>query len=163
VKNLYITKFYHITLFSLVLMAFLLVGQKTHAELATESRAGEITLKEAADIFDTENAFSFELGNKLQFKCSYFITEIFGRKVLWAGADIFNNSEQSLHFAYYAAFFDKDGNLVGSVADSSLTKGLSPQRRLELTNVAVPIPASEFSKIRTYRVTVYESDTEIGR
>lgn len=155
----------HIYGFSVLvaLIFFFMALPRLFARVAVESRAGEIVLREASDIFDHDNAFSFELGDRLMVECKFFITRVFGRKTLWAGADVTNNSDTTLYFAYYAAFFDADNNLLGSASEVSMITGLKPGRKMQLSNCMIFMPDSEFSKIRTYRVTLYESETEIGR
>lgn len=128
-----------------------------------ESRSGEIVLRETSDVFDHSNAFAFEIGDRLKLNCRYFITTVFGRKVIWAGADVLNTSDTTMHFAYYVAFFDADDNLVGAAAETSMMTGIPPGKTLHLTNCMIPVPPSGFARITTYKTTLFESETEIGR
>ncbi len=103
------------------------------------------------------------LGNQLEARCKFYTTDFFGVTAVWAGAEVENLTEEERFYVYHVAFFDKDGNLIGSSSQRNMRgKGLEPGKMTTLGSCLLFLPESEIEKIDNYQVVLYEDISEIG-
>jgi len=127
-----------------------------HDHLFAETKVGEIDLSKARS---KETAITFNLGGKVSVQCFFYIYGE-GNQRLLANAALKNTASKVMHIAYYAAFFDKEKNLIGCARQiAELESG--DETTLAGCNIHVPI--ADLSKITNYQVVFHESEEPIGK
>lgn len=132
-----------------------------HSEVIKSIKSGEIYLKESSG-FD-EDVFKVNIGDKIKADCKFYIDDFLEKKIISANATIKNTASKNMYFTYNVAFFDKDMNLVGCASQGLIVKGFEPGKETLLGSCIIPLPSSEFSKVKYYQVVLYESEDEIGK
>jgi hypothetical protein len=138
------------TRFSVLLLCVLLLA--IPARLAAETKSGAI------DLTDDKKPVKITVGEKLKFETNFHRFEFGGKASFAANGTLKNTSNKKLYCALYVAFFDKDKNLMGCAARTTI---LDPGKDLVVANV-IELPADQIEKITTYQVTLYDSEKEFG-
>jgi hypothetical protein len=126
-----------------------------------ETDEGSCQLKEG-DAFG-KDAFTVQVGQKIKGTCKLYTMDFMGRKIINAGVAIVNTCDKAMHCQYYAAFFDKDGTLIGCAGQGTFGgKGLASGESTQLY-CFIPLPAGVHEQAVQYKIAFYESDKEIGK
>jgi hypothetical protein len=69
-----------------------------------------------------------------------------------------------MHFHYYVAFFDKDGQLLGCTSEGTFQgEGLKPGGDMQYRSCLILLPHGTIGKVASYKVAFYESKSLIGK
>jgi hypothetical protein len=128
------------------------------------SAQGEVTLRSLEAGTEDANAFKVTVGGEMvEARCRFYLDEYFEKSIIWANAEITNLTDAPVHYAYYVAFLDDEGELVGCASQTSMMNGLGAGESTTLANCLIPLPEEAFGRVSRYRVVIYESGEEIGR
>ncbi len=145
-------------------LAFAFVLTLAPVAALAASAEGEVTLRKVEAGAEDENVFRVTVtGGLVEADCGFYLDEYFEKSIIWANAEIRNLTEAPVHYAYYVAFLDAEGNLVGCASQTSMMNGLGAGESTRLANCLIPLPEEAFGRVSRYRVVIYESDEEIGK
>jgi hypothetical protein len=133
---------------------------------AMPTQASEATIRKSEKVsFSQQKSFKkeYQIDNKIKLSCYYRVKNFFKNKVIYAKATISNNSQKSVFFAYYVAFFDKNNNLVGSTGQYSLNDPIKKGEDFVTNTCIIPIPVSEIETITSFKLTLIVSNKAIGQ
>ena len=130
------------------------------------TQASEETIRKSEKVsFSQQKTFKkeYQFDNNINLSCFYKVKNFFQNKVIYAKATISNNSQKSVFFAYYVAFFDKNNNLVGSTGQYSLNEPIKKGEDFVTNTCIIPLPVSEIETITSFKLTLIVSDKAIGQ
>jgi len=148
--------------FNIFIILFIFCGMCTYGQEVFR-KSGKIKLKEAKNAFD-KKAFTYvKTGKQIKVKAKLRISDFFNSKVVMATADAENTSKKDLFYAYYIAFFDKSGNLIGCGSQVATMQPLKAKEKTQFGMCIIHLPESEIKKIVSYQLTFIESEKKIGQ
>ena len=144
-------------------MSVMLVAPMASAQSQPgQTKAGPIRLQIAGSV-DRDKITEIKLGEKIEVVAKLRAGEFLDATAAFGNADVRNTTDQPMHYAYYVAFFDKEGQLVASQAQSSGRKsGLDPGKKTQLASCIMPLPSSDIERIASYQVRFIESAQPVG-
>lgn len=129
------------------------VSQESQEEAWTEVEVAESSRK--AEAIKT-------IEDGLVCKPKLYKTEFFGKILVWAGADLENPTEKTLHYAYHVALYDKDKRLLGASNMKSFTKGVEPGAKTQLGSCLIYMPKERIGEVKYAQWRFYTGESEIG-
>ncbi len=110
---------------------------------------------------DFGNPFEFEFQGRMHYRirltCKPFVKDEWTINPL---ADITNETDLTMYVAYYAAFFNKEGRIVGCCNQSTSVKPL--ERPMQLGSLVIRAPKETLLTATHYKIVAYESNERIG-
>lgn len=150
-------------LFMLALFGCLAATQVAYAKTQVARASGETKLQEAGP-FDDDKVQTLELtAGGLALQAKFRIDDFFDRQTVHANAEVTNKTDQTLHFQYYIAFFDADGQLVGCAREGSFgDKGIAAGESASTGTCLIHLDPADIAKIKTFQAVFYVSDKPVG-
>ncbi len=110
---------------------------------------------------DFGNPFEFEFQGRMHYRirltCKPFVNDEWTINPL---ADITNETDSTKYVAYYAAFFNKEGRIVGCCNQSTSVK--PSERPMQLGSLVIRAPKETLQTATHYKIVAYESNERIG-
>lgn len=125
-----------------------------------ELKKGPVKLKKARF---GKGAFEVSVGKVVKGTCQFYIDEFFGKKIINAGVRLHNTSKSAMHCHYYVAFFNAEGDLLGSASQGTMGEGLAADEKTQLGSCLIPLPVGTHEKVTHYQVRFFESPKPIGK
>lgn len=139
----------------LITTLLLLLAASLHAQPVIQ---GDIKLNYSESMF-ADNVFKKEFGNVVKATTSWHAGDFFGEETVFAGVTVKNTGTKPMFFHYYAAFFDKDKNLVGVAGQGSFgDQGLKPGEETQMGSCLINLPKDKYKAIVSYQAVIYETD-----
>jgi len=130
---------------------------------AIDRKEGPCKLQKAG-AFDDAKLLKMTLGHTVKVETRWRIDEFFGKQIINANVTLKNTGSTPMFAHFYAAFLDKDGNLLGCAGQGTFgDDGLDPGKETQLGSLLIPLPPDRFKDIAAYKAVLYESPKPIGK
>lgn len=128
------------------------------------TRLGKACKLQRAKFNEDDKMLKLEFGEVVKATAKLRIDTFFKKTIINAGITIKNTGKVPMFTHYYIAFLDKDGKLVGCVAQGSFgNDGMKPGASTQLGSCLIPLPHDAFDKVARYELVYYESTAPIGQ
>jgi hypothetical protein len=109
-------------------------------------------------LFIDNREVAVELGQTLKAKCVLKLLDIEGEPRILANPSFTNRSNRRIKAEYHAAFFDREGKLIGCASQHGSVR---PSRNWQFGSCLNSAPASELAKAHSYEIVLYEQSSQM--
>ncbi len=121
-------------------------------------KEGPCSLGELMGLLGNKEAMKVKIGKNFEGECKFHADEFFGKPMINANISVKNTSKERRTCQYYAAFFDKDGKLVGCAGQELGDGGIAAGENTSMGSCLVFLPTDAIKTVASYKVRLYESD-----
>jgi len=132
---------------------------KLPSEHTIAARTNSACVLRELDSSAEDGAVEVRISKTLQVECEFYITEFFGKLMIYASPKLVNPTKKTVYFHFYAAFFDKDKTLIGCSPSGLRVDG---GETLYQTCLVRPVKGMRLQDTAYYQIVLYEFDEEVG-